>query len=66
MKIFMLENCQLEWNRRDGVLYVHNKDTGTTVLRLQGLPATRDSVELGAGKLIDIRVPEGAASVPLY
>ena len=34
MMIEIIENCQLEWDQDRGVLYVHNKDTGATVLRI--------------------------------
>lgn len=64
---FVLENCQLEWNREQGILYVHNKETGATVLRIYGLPIARKHVELTPGKMIDISVRSNdQASVPLY
>lgn len=46
----VVENCQLEWDHDRGVLYVHNKATGCTVLRICGLPKTvlKDSgLEIG-------------------
>lgn len=38
----LIEHCRLEWDKRRGVLYVHNDDNGTTVLRVQGLPPVRE------------------------
>jgi hypothetical protein len=32
------ENCQLEYDLDRGVLYIHHQTTGTTVLRICGLP----------------------------
>lgn len=61
----ILENCQLEWDKRRGVLYVHNKDTGLTVLRICRLPVSRDYVSLAVpGQIIDVQA--GPSSVPLY
>jgi hypothetical protein len=56
----ILPNCELVWERERGVLYVHNKDTGATVLRICGLdtntticPALSEP-----GNMIDITRPE--------
>lgn len=56
----ILENCQLEWDRERGVLYVHNKDTGASVLRICGLdPKAVSCPPLSTyGSLIDITRPE--------
>lgn len=53
----ILENCQIEWHKGRGVLYVHNKDTSATVLRICGL--SRD-IRIGKLKegMIDIIRPE--------
>lgn len=52
----IVENCQLEWQYLRGVLYIHNKDTGTTVLRIQGLPVpTRATPNLSEG-MIDVAI----------
>jgi hypothetical protein len=66
MENLILENCQLEWNRRAGILYVHNKDTGASVLRVQGLPATRNRVALRPGSIIDIRTDEEHSLIPVW
>lgn len=58
-----IQNCQVEWDKRRGVLYVHNKDTGATVVRISGLPACRDSVTLAKG-MIDVHVQEDYVSMP--
>lgn len=59
----LLKNCQLEWDKSRGVLYVHDRDTGATVLRL-----CRLSKEPGLGDLkegqIDITGPFPLASYP--
>ena len=50
-----LENCQVEWDKRRGVLYVHNKDTGTSVVRICQLPASREEATLAEpGHIIDV------------
>ena len=49
----VIENCQLEWQVNRGVLYVHNKDTGATVLRISGLDTKKDVGALNQG-MIDI------------
>lgn len=33
----VLDNCQLEWDQPRGVLYIHNRETGKTLIRIQGL-----------------------------
>lgn len=48
----ILENCQLEWDKRRGVLYIHNKETGATVIRINGIPPT--TMMLTPGNLLDI------------
>lgn len=58
----LLENCQLEWNKERGVLYIHNKENGMTVLRMCGLKQ-RDTGSLNEG-MIDITRPE-RVSYPL-
>jgi len=53
-----LENCEIEWDTWRGVLYVHNKDTGRTTLRICGLPKTKGiGANLDDG-LIDITIGE--------
>lgn len=40
--IEVIEDCQLEWDKTRGVIYVHNRATGATVLRIGGLePSNR-------------------------
>lgn len=52
----IIENCMVEWNVEQGVLYVHNKDTGATVVRISNIPAMYKRLEeLGQTTLIDIR-----------
>lgn len=60
-----IENCEVEWDQRRGVLYVNNKDDGTTVVRISGLPVARDSAVLGSGQMIDIRADEHKCAVPV-
>lgn len=36
--IQFFEDCQLELDTYRGVLYIHNKETGTTILRICRLP----------------------------
>lgn len=53
--IEVLENCQVEWDKRRGVLYVHNKETGSSVIRICQLPPCKEGVTLRIyGQLIDI------------
>lgn len=63
--MFTLNNCQLEWNQKTGVLYVHNKETGCTVLRIQGLPLAKETAQLLPGQTIDLRADEKYVSVPV-
>lgn len=37
MPIEVIEDCQIEWDKNRGVLYVHNRETGMTVIRICGL-----------------------------
>lgn len=61
----VLENCQLEWDKRRGVLYVHNKETGTTVLRVCSLPKALEKSTLRTpGNMIDVTCSVGMARVP--
>ena len=50
----VLENCQVEWDKGRGVLYVHNKDTGAIVLRLRNLPGCSERCSLING-MMDVR-----------
>lgn len=55
----VLENCQIEWDEERGVLYVHNKDTGGTVLRICGLDPIRSTGTLKRyGQMVDITRPQ--------
>ena len=57
--IQVIESCQFEWDIARGVLYVHNKDTGCTVLRICGLRRQLDNeVVIGEGQMIDVTQPE--------
>jgi len=58
----IIENCQLQWDKRRGVLYVHNRDTGATVLRISRLPESKD--KLTTGQMIDITGPFERISLP--
>ena len=50
-----LKNCTLEWDQPRGVLYVHNNDTGASVLRICGLSKDpKDHSRLLPGDLLDI------------
>jgi hypothetical protein len=60
--IQIIENCQVEWDKEHGVLYVHNKDTGTTIVRVQNLLRARDSANL-VGNMIDVLAEK--SSVPI-
>lgn len=52
----VVENCQLEWDEARGVLYVHNKANGTSVLRVQGLP-TDSVINLNEpGQMLDVNL----------
>ncbi len=60
-----LNYCQLAWDMRNGTLYVHNKETGATVLRIQGLPVSRNADLATGGTMIDIHLDEKCTvSVP--
>lgn len=60
--IQVIEDCQLEWDKHRGVLYVHNAQTGLTVLRVCGLPETQNSAELG---MIDVTVKAAKAVITI-
>ncbi len=62
--IQVVENCQVEWDKRRGVVYVHNRDTGATVVRISGLPPSRESANLTDGQ-IDVRAAKEGTSVPV-
>ncbi len=53
-----LSNCTLEWDKRRGVLYVHNNETGSTVLRVCSLRPKEDDFPL---EQIDITCDVGHA-----
>lgn len=59
-RIDFFPNCQLEWDKKRGVLYVHNKDTGATILRVCRIPACNLTVTLSDGQ-IDITHMHGIA-----
>lgn len=58
----VIENCQLEWQVQRGVLYVHNKDTGATVLRISGLLHPNRNGQLKDG-CIDIGLNMGQVHI---
>jgi hypothetical protein len=62
----IVEDCQIEWDRKRGVLYVHNKATGSTAVRISGLPPTSAEVELDFESLIDVKTTEELSSVPQW
>jgi len=53
-----LENCELEWDVERGVLYIHNKDTGRSAVRICGLPKVDASmIDLENG-LLDVIITD--------
>lgn len=51
-----ISNCQLEWSKVRGVLYVHNRDTGMTVVRISNMKIPTDlSVSLN-DNMLDLTV----------
>jgi hypothetical protein len=56
--MIVLKNCELEWDIQRGVLYVHNQDTGGTVLRICGLDTKTKGTLTKYGQMIDITRPE--------
>ncbi len=54
----IIEDCQLEWDKRRGVLYVHNRGTGGTVLRICGLDKSTHGSLANYGHMIDITHPD--------
>jgi hypothetical protein len=60
----VIENCQLEWDNIRGVLYVHNKDTGATVLRICRLESRDDKRSQLKDGQIDLTGPFELASYP--
>lgn len=59
----VIENCILEWDKYRGVLYVHNKDTGATILRICRLRIGPKLGKLAKGQ-IDLTGPFQYASYP--
>ena len=55
-KILVLEDCLLEYDLRRGVLYVHNKETGATVLRICGIETVHDLTSPGVMLDVNLRV----------
>jgi len=62
MTVEVIAHCRLEWDKARGVLYVHNCDTGATVLRLCQLKKGAYG-QLADGQ-IDITGPFRYASYP--
>lgn len=62
--IEIVESCQLEWDRHRGVLYVHNKDTGHTILRISNLPSQSNKCSIGMG-CMDVTVGHGMRGVSM-
>jgi hypothetical protein len=58
-----INDCQLEWDNARGVLYVHNKATGRTVLRICRLEK-KDILHHLEDGMIDITGPFEHASYP--
>ena len=56
--IEVLPECYVEWDRDRGVLYVHNRHTGTTVVRVCGLRKKVTGSLKPYGHMIDITRPE--------
>lgn len=62
----VIESCELEWQKERGVLYIHNKATGATVLRIQGLSTERVVGNLKDGMIdINLRDLEDRVIYPL-
>ena len=63
----ILEDCQLEWDRLRGVLYVHSGTTGGSVLRICGLPIPNsDAPPLDSyGRMIDVTLKFKTPTVTL-
>lgn len=55
----VIKNCEVEWDEVRGVLYVHNKATGCTILRVSNLPKDRYVPNLAVNGSIDVRVESG-------
>lgn len=62
MTIETIDNCQVEWDKERGVLYVHSSQ-GITIIRICGMP--KSSMVLSTGS-IDITAPERLAYTTLY
>ena len=52
--IQIIENCQVEWHKRRGVLYVHNQNNGLTIIRICRLAPADSFVDLSEN-LLDVR-----------
>jgi len=61
--IEIVENCQVEWDQERGVLYVHNKDTGATIVRISKLPCVLGA-KLSNGQ-IDVTARLDYVSMPV-
>jgi len=49
----VVENCQVDWHKDTGILYVHNKATGWTIVRISQLPICPNHTML-ANSSIDV------------
>ena len=58
MKNEFVEDCQLEWQKERGVIYVHNKKTGQTVLRISGVRTEGQNPGTLDQGMIDLTNPE--------
>lgn len=65
-KVEVVENCQVEWDKARGVLYVHDKDTGATVIRICRLQRADAAHVLGSlhNGQIDVTGPFEHVSYP--
>jgi hypothetical protein len=59
-----VENCQVEWHKSRGTLYVHN-DQGRTILRIQELPGVRPSATL-ENVTVDVRASDSTAAITFF
>lgn len=62
MKTELIPDCQVEWDKARGVLYVHNTRTGATIIRIGGLPRTKARLDTGQ---IDIAVSYGLVAIAM-
>lgn len=60
----VIEGCLIQWDKRRGVVYVHSA-LGKTLVRVQGLAAARNDVDLTTSTPIDVKTDEKHSSTPI-